>query len=832
MDNKKLSELRKKIIEKRFSGLNNMQFQAVTAVKGPLLILAGAGSGKTTVIVNRIAYLIEYGDAYNSDRVNTGFEEEPEEILSSYLNGDSSLYERVKPMLTVDAPKPWQILAITFTNKAAAELKERLVKMLGEDGNEIWASTFHSACVRILRRYSDRLGYSSHFTIYDTDDSKRVMKDCLRSLGIDEKFMPVKTVLNEISKAKDRLIEPDEFALQQGKSYDARKGEIAKLYESYQTRLKDADAMDFDDIIVNTVRLLQQDSEVREYYQNRFRYIMVDEYQDTNHAQYVLVSLLAGAHHNLCVVGDDDQSIYSFRGANIENILNFEAQNESAKVIRLEENYRSTQTILDAANAVISHNRERKGKNLWTSNGEGDKIEVHTSSTDTEEGIYVADTVTELSSKGYSFSDCAVLYRMNAQSNNIERALVRAGVPYRIIGGHRFYDRKEIKDALSYLAVISNPNDGVRMRRIINEPKRKIGEATVNAVFEISARLGEPIFSVMNRADEYNALSRSASRLKLFAEMINSFIEASGTMGIAELFRLVMNESGYIASLSSEEPEKREERISNLDELYSTLAKYENENGADATLEGFLEEVALLSDIDNYNADADTVTLMTLHAAKGLEFPVVFLVGMENGVFPSQQSQFDPTLLEEERRLAYVGITRAKKKLYILNAYSRMQFGKTTANPPSMFIGEIPEELTENTSVPRGAQGFGGYGSFGGYQQRGNGRYFTDSVDRGYAPSRSGQSYSDFGNTAPEAPRYPSRRPERTIPKYTTGESSKKTPSADIKIGVTVMHKKFGKGLVVFAQPLANDILLEVAFESCGTKKLMAGAAHLEVVND
>lgn len=831
MENGKLSELRKEIIRKRFSGLNDMQFKAVTAVKGPLLILAGAGSGKTTVIVNRIAYLIEFGNAYNSDKMNVGFETEPEKLLSAYLAGDSSLYERVKPMLSADAPKPWQILAITFTNKAANELKERLVKMLGDDGNEIWASTFHSACVRILRRYGDRLGYTSHFTIYDTDDSKRVIKDCERRLGIDEKHLPVKSVLNEISKAKDKLEDPEAFGADAAKGYDARRNEIARVYADYQQQLKDADAMDFDDIIVNTVRLLKQDAEVLDYYQNRFRYIMVDEYQDTNHAQYVLVSLLAGAHHNLCVVGDDDQSIYSFRGANIENILNFEEQNENALVIRLEENYRSTQTILDAANAVIANNRERKGKNLWTSNGCGDKIELHTCPTDTDEGIFVADTVTELSEKDYSFSDCAVLYRMNAQSNNIERALVRAGIPYRIIGGHRFYDRKEIKDALAYLAVISNPNDGVRLRRIINEPKRKIGETTVNNVFEISSRLGEPIFSVMNRADEYSALARSASKLKLFTEMIESFRDAAETMGIAELFRLVMNESGYIRSLESEEPTKREERISNLDELYSTLAKYENENGDAATLEGFLEEVALLSDIDNYNADADTVTLMTLHAAKGLEFPVVFLVGMEEGVFPSQQSMYEPTLLEEERRLCYVGITRAKKKLYILNAYSRMQFGKTTMNPPSVFLSEIPSELTENTTPTGSGNGAGYYGSFGGFTEK-RGRYFTDSAEsyagapnRGYSDLSFGGSH--YGNS-PYGGRSASSRTAREMPKFTPASADKKTPSADIKVGDTVIHKKFGKGLVVLAQPLANDLLLEVAFDTCGTKKLMAGAAHLE----
>lgn len=833
MNNNLALQLRKKVIEKKFSGLNDMQLQAVTTVKGPLLILAGAGSGKTTVIVNRIAYLMEYGNAYNSDKIYDGFEENPEELFKSYLDGDSSVYPRIAPMLRVDAPKPWQILAITFTNKAANELKERLVKMLGEDGNEIWASTFHSACVRILRRDADRIGHSSHFTIYDSDDSKRVMKDCLRQLGIDEKFLPLKTVLNEISKAKDRLISAEDYpktGIEPGK-FDVRKNDIAKAYALYQKLLKDADAMDFDDIIANTVRLFKENADILEYYQNKFRYVMVDEYQDTNHAQFVLVSLLAGAHHNLCVVGDDDQSIYSFRGANIENILNFEEQNENTLVIRLEENYRSTQTILDAANAVIAHNSERKGKNLWTSNGKGEKIEVRTCPTDTEEGIFVADTVMDLSSDGYAFSDCAVLYRMNAQSNNIERALVKAGVPYRIIGGHRFYDRKEIKDALAYLAVVSNPNDSVRMRRIINEPKRKIGETTVNNVFEIASRLGESPFNVMNMADEFNALSRSASKLKLFADMINGFIEASEKMTLAELFRYIMNESGYIQFLDAE-PDKREDRIANLDELYSTIAKYETENGTDASLTGFLEEVALLSDIDNYNAEADTVTLMTLHAAKGLEFPVVFLVGMENNVFPSQQSLYGGEGLEEERRLAYVGITRAKKKLYILNAYSRMQFGRTTMNPPSIFLEEIPKELINNTTPARqNAYGsFGSYGSFGGYVKN-KSRYFTQNAEK-YDNSGASSSYGSntFGGTYSSAYSKNAGTKKTTFGAMTEASTDDKkiSPAVSVAVGDTVIHKKFGRGMVLNVTPLGNDKLVEVAFESCGTKKLMEKAARLQ----
>ena len=564
MYDKSAIELRKEIIKRDFSRMNNMQFAAVTTVKGPLLILAGAGSGKTTVIVNRIINLIKYGNAYNSDKMLTGFVEDPVVKLQRYLDGDSSVYNEIKPLLSVDAPEPWQILAITFTNKAATELKERLVDFLGETGDEIWASTFHSACVRILRRFGDRIGFSSHFTIYDTDDSKRVIKECQRQLNIDDKYLPHKSVMSEISRAKDSLITPEQYAKEYAS--DMRRYDIAKIYSLYQDILSKADAMDFDDIIVNTVKLLKNDKEVLSYYQNRFRYIMVDEYQDTNHAQYVLISLLASGHNNLCVVGDDDQSIYSFRGATIENILSFEEQFSDSVVIRLEENYRSTQTILDAANAVIKFNSGRKGKNLWTSNGQGDKITYKLCYDDVSEGNFVADTIMDTKSQNVLFSDFAVLYRMNSQSNTIERALVKSGIPYRIIGGHKFYDRKEIKDALAYLAVISNPNDNIRLRRIINEPKRGIGEVTLNNLFEISSRLNESVFNIMETSDEYAALSKSAKKLKLFAQMIRYFSSLREQNTLPELFRIVMNESGYIDSL--EHDEKRDERLENLDELY------------------------------------------------------------------------------------------------------------------------------------------------------------------------------------------------------------------------------------------------------------------------
>ncbi len=805
MSDKLAIELRKEIIKRDFSRMNNMQFAAVTTVKGPLLILAGAGSGKTTVIVNRIVNLIKYGNAYNSDKMLTGFVDNPADKLQRYLEGDSSVYNEIAPMLSVDAPEPWQILAITFTNKAATELKERLVDFLGETGDEIWASTFHSACVRILRRFGDRIGFSSHFTIYDTDDSKRVIKECQRQLNIDDKYLPHKSVMSEISRAKDSLISPEQYSKEYAS--DIRRYDIARIYSLYQDILSKADAMDFDDIIVNTVKLLKNDREVLSYYQNRFRYIMVDEYQDTNHAQYVLISLLASGHNNLCVVGDDDQSIYSFRGATIENILSFEEQFTDSVVIRLEENYRSTQTILDAANAVIKFNNGRKGKNLWTSNGQGEKITYKLCYDDVSEGNFVADTIMDTKSQDVLFSDFAVLYRMNSQSNTIERALVKSGIPYRIIGGHKFYDRKEIKDALAYLAVISNPNDNIRLRRIINEPKRGIGEVTLNNLFEISSRLGESVFSIMETSDEYAALSKSAKKLKLFSQMIRYFSSLREQNTLPELFRIVMNESGYVESL--EHDEKRDERLENLDELYSTIARYEEENGDYATLEGFLEEVALLSDIDNYNSDSDSVTLMTLHSAKGLEFPNVFIVGMENNIFPSAQSASEPFLLEEERRLAYVGITRAKKKLYITRAQSRMQFGKTCINPPSKFISEIPSELIEDLSTPS-------YNPYGNYRT-------SPSYSYGNEYSYGGYNKTDYGNTANI------KMPDIGIMEASVNNN---IPASDceLKKGDSVIHKKFGKGLVIGIQPLGNDVLLEVAFDTVGTKKLMKKMARLEKI--
>lgn len=778
--------LRRRIIEKDFKSLNDMQKKAVLSTEGPLLVLAGAGSGKTTVLVNRIANLIKYGRAYYSEESAYEPTENELAIMRAVADGIIDDAFDIEPLLKVDAAKPWEILAITFTNKAAGELKERLERMLGEQALDIWASTFHSSCVRILRRNADYIGYSSNFTIYDTDDSKRVIKDCLKQLGFTDNILNPKTALSAISSAKDMLISPSEYIKEN--YMDIRKRNIGSVYEAYQNRLKAADAMDFDDIIVNTVRLLQNNPAVLEYYQNKFKYVMVDEYQDTNHAQYLLTSLLAGGYKNICVVGDDDQSIYKFRGATIENILSFEHQYKNAKVIRLEQNYRSTQNILDAANKIISNNQNRKGKNLWTDNGRGELINYHTADSDRDEGFFVADKVLDGIRNGKKYSDFAVLYRMNSQSNLVEQSFVRMGIPYRLIGGHKFYDRKEIKDALAYLSVIANPNDSVRLNRIINVPKRGIGDSSMTYAQEIADGLGIGLFDVIKSADQFPKLSRSAKKMLEFGEMIEEFISDSESTELSELFKRIINVSGYAESLSLE-PETKEERLANLDELANNLLRFSQENEG-ATLNDFLQEVALMTDIDNYNAEAETVVLMTVHAAKGLEFPVVFLVGMEESIFPSDMSSMAGSdEIEEERRLAYVAVTRAKKQLYITRAKTRMLFGQTRFNQPSRFIREIPENLLERTG---------------------------ETLKSFSAP---------IGNAASQAKSQPSRG-FTSVPKV----SAPARNTTVFNVGDTVNHKAYGEGIVLSARPMGNDTLLEIAFTNAGTKKIMANFAKVEKV--
>ena len=743
-------------LKQQFSFMNQMQQQAVFATEGPLLILAGAGSGKTTVLVNRISYILRSGLC-----------------------------------------KPWNILAITFTNKAAGELKERICNTVPEGGADIWAATFHSTCARILRRYGDRLGYSSHFTVYATDDQKRLVKEIMKQLQIDEKQLPVRSVLSEISKAKDKMLTPQQ--MKKDAEYDSRKVFVAKIYEIYQSRLKTADAMDFDDLLCKAVELFEQEPEILGFYQNQFKYIMVDEYQDTNKVQYRFVSMLAQKYGNICVVGDDDQSIYKFRGATIENILSFEKTFSGARVIRLEQNYRSTQNILDAANGVISNNTIRKGKTLWTENPKGEKINIHTCDSERDEAAFVTKTIMDGVADGRKYSDFAILYRTNAQSNAIEQSLSRSGIPHRIIGGHRFYDREEIRDMVAYLQVINNPHDDIRLSRIINVPKRSIGARTVAVAAEIASGLGESIYTVIKDADAYPQLSRAASKLREFVRLIDGLIEAeaSGDYSLAELYNLIIEHTGYENYLRVEK-ENADVRIENIEELSSNIIKFEEDYGDEADLSNFLEEISLMTDLDNYDADADTCVMMTLHSAKGLEFPVVFITGMEDGLFPSNASISNPEEINEERRLAYVGITRAKEKLYLTKTKYRMLFGSTTYNKDSRFLGEIPSELVERT---------------------GEGRLRTSSA---FSSSGTGGKISvGVGKGA---------KPMAGVPRAGAYQPPAAKSGVTYKVGDVVLHKLFGKGMIMTAEKMGNDTLLEIAFDKAGTKKLMANFCKMEKI--
>ena len=826
--------LRKTCMERDFARMNNMQLEAVTSTEGPLLILAGAGSGKTTVLVNRIANLVKYGAAYNAPAPE-GVTEAHCAALEAYMACPAVPGEPMPAGLAVRPARPWEILAITFTNKAAGELKERIAAMLGDEARDIWAGTFHSTCAKILRRYGDRVGYTSHFTIYDTDDQRRLMKEVQKQLKIDDKLLPHKSILAAISGAKDSLIDPDEYARTAGG--DFRLNQIAKAYVLYEQRLKEADAMDFDDIIVYTVALFQQNPDVLDYYQNKFRYIMVDEYQDTNHAQYMLVKLLAEKYQNICVVGDDDQSIYRFRGATIENILSFEKQYPKAKVIRLEQNYRSTQTILNAANAVIGNNTSRKGKSLWTENGEGSKIDVHTAADEQDEARYVADRILDNVRAGKKFADHAILYRMNAQSNAMENVFVRSGIPYKIIGGFRFYERKEIRDVIAYLNVVNNPSDVVRMRRIINEPKRGIGDTTVANVVQIAEGLGVSMFEILKTADQYPALSRAAKKLMEFAGMLDGLIQAAEECSIHELLELTLDKSGYMNALHLQ-GEEAKDRIDNVNELSSSILQYEQEN-EEPSLSGFLEEVSLITDIDSYNEDDDRVVLMTLHSAKGLEFPVVFLIGMEEGIFPGNQSIYGgPDEIEEERRLAYVGITRARKELIVTNANTRMLYGSTSRNRPSRFLKEVPEAYTNPTGLLAPASFANAYAQGGrrdGVRDElpfGSGgelsdRYFKGPAGQGFGGGAAGGRTGGFVRKAPAAA---SMQSIHVGGKSAAAGRAAAPASGGMTVGDHVAHKAFGQGVIQKTTPMGNDTLLEIKFDKVGVKKIMQNFAKLEKV--
>ena len=789
---------KRKLFDTYYSKLNAEQREAVFTANGSLLVLAGAGSGKTTVLVQRIVFLVKYGNAYYSEHVPHNITVKRVEDLEAMAGAEREEIEEILPEFISAPCPPWQMLAITFTNKAANEIKNRLAKSMGDEeaAKNIWAGTFHSICMRILRKHGELMGYRDGFTVYDADDSKKTISAVMKALDIDEKMLPVKSVIAEISRAKDNLISAIEYEKEQTFG-DFRKRQIAKIYKAYAERMMLSNALDFDDIIMKTVFLLREHEDVREYYQNKFRYVSVDEFQDTNHAQFALTALLCGGHKNIMVVGDDDQSIYKFRGAVIENILGFDRKFKNTKVIKLEQNYRSTGVILDAANAVIAKNVGRKGKNLWTDRQGGGKIILRKCEEQNSEAYYLVDKINSLVSGGkYSFKDCAVRYRANAQSNIIERTFAKSGIPYRMLGGLRFNDRKEIKDIVAYLQFIVNPADSERMRRIINEPKRGIGAQSVEGVMLIASQTQKTVFEVMREADKYLALSRSAGKLLAFANMIADLRDLLYTDISLEAFvKQVLDRSGYKKMLI-DAGEEEAERLDNIDEFISGIIEYEK-NNEQPTLVGFLEENALVSEVDKYDEDADAVVMMTIHSAKGLEFPIVFLPGMEDGVFPGTQSiNGAPDEMEEERRLAYVAITRAKDALYITHTTERMLYGRTSRNPISRFVGEIPDSLIEK-DIP--------------FAQRGANyprTYISDSQDTGY-----------------------SYKPKKTTGLFASENKPKPKGDLTLKEGDIVSHITFGRGEILSARPMGADVLYEVIFDKVGTKKLMGTFARLKKIN-
>ncbi len=793
-DELRLIKARKKIIRSYYGNLNNRQQEAVMTTQGPLLLLAGAGSGKTTVLIHRIANLIKFGSGADSEEIPGYITEDDVDFLESYaVCPTEEGRRRAEHLCAVDPVAPWNVIAITFTNKAANELKDRLEHMLGEEGLGVWAMTFHSACCRILRRDIDRLGYDRSFTIYDSTDSEKVMKEVIKDMGLDEKNFPAKSVLSAISTAKDKMQTPQQFKVNARSSTDFRAQRMGEAYEEYQKRLKAANAVDFDDIILLTVRLLQNHEDVREYYQKKFKYVLIDEYQDTNNLQYLLATLLSGRYENICVVGDDDQSIYRFRGATIANILNFEKQYKGARVIRLEQNYRSTRYILDAANAVISHNKGRKGKKLWTDNDQGQKINLYEAYNENEEANFVSSKILAGLSKGQKFKDNAVLYRTNAQSNAIEMSFKRNGIPYRIIGGTRFFDRAEVKDMLAYLCVISNTTDDLRLRRIINVPARGIGGKTLESAERQAIAAGIPLFDVIADPGGYPSLEKSGAKLKNFAQLILGLKKKSEEMSLPEFYDAVMAETGYITMLDAKDTLENRARKENVQELKSSIISYV-EQAETPSLRGFLEEVSLYTDIEKYDQNADAAVMMTMHSAKGLEFPNVFLVGMEDGLFPGMRVFTDPEEMEEERRLCYVAITRAKQNLYLSHAKQRMLYGRTSFNRVSRFVGEIPEECLSQKKKQSSGSTYGT--SFGG----------SLSTGRSYGDRTS--SYSQ---------------------KSSTPKPSTVGPMLELMKGDVVVHTAFGEGMVVSILKMNGDALLEIAFDNVGTKRLMLKAASVHM---
>ncbi len=789
--------LKRKMFDKVYAGLNGKQREAVFTTEGPLLVLAGAGSGKTTVLVRRIAFIVKYGNAYFSNRVPDGVNGD---LIEDYRAALSELTaEELEQFLPDFAENPapvWSVLAITFTNKAANEMKSRLAALLypdecadGERRDEVTAGTFHSVCLRMLRRDAGLIGYAPGFTVYDTDDSKRVISTIIKELRINEKVLEPKVCQTIISRAKDRLLTPSGFAAEAKGEKDK---DAARVYEEYQRRLVSSNAMDFDDIIMNTVRLLEENQEVLERYRRRFRYICVDEYQDTNVAQFRLCFLLSAGYRNLMVVGDDDQSIYAFRGATVENILGFDRAFPDARVIKLEQNYRSTSMILDAANGVISHNSSRHGKSLWTDGDEGDKIQCCKLSDQNAEARFICSAIEKAVADGAKYSDHAVLYRVNAQANSIESVLAKSGLPFRVLGGTRFYDRKEIRDIIAYLCLICNHGDDLRLKRIVNEPKRKIGDAAIEAAAQIASENGISLFEAMKRSGEFIYLKNYTAKFVAFTDMIDELTELAETVSVSELIERTVVRTGYKQMLV-DAGEAEKDRIDNLEELVSAGVEYEKRT-EEPSLFGFLEEVALVSDIDKYDETADAVVLMTIHSAKGLEFEHVFLPGMEDGLFPGMRSIMEPAELDEERRLAYVAITRARKKLTITYTNERLLYGRTGHNPKSRFVDEIPSACIQmEDKMPKREQHY----VFG-----------TQSASRPAYGVRTGYSAPAYGGGA------------KQIPKLKA-----------FNVGDRVSHLTFGAGTVSAVTPMGGDVLYDVEFDTAGHKRLMGSYAKLTALN-
>ena len=779
---KRFLEARRQVVRSSFSQLNNRQLEAVLATEGPLLILAGAGSGKTTVLINRVANLLKFGRASDSDELPAGADEE---MLQTLLRGG----EEAERIAALDPVEPWRILAITFTNKAAGELKSRLELMLGDRAEDIWACTFHSACVRMLRRDAEKLGFPSNFTIYDTADSQSLAKKIIKDMDLDEKSFAHKAVLAEISRAKDAGVDAAEYLKRAQDTGDFRRIRIGQIYVEYMRRMFAAGAMDFDDLLFFTVKLLQEDAETRSYWQRRFRYVLIDEYQDTNRLQYLFAALVSGGTGNICVVGDDDQSIYKFRGATIENILSFEDEFRNCRVIRLEQNYRSTGQILDAANAVIRNNMGRKGKELWTNQSRGEPLELYVADNENDEAQYVASKIMGEYGRGANWRDHAVLYRMNAQSNQLEYAFKRNAIPYRIIGGTRFFDRAEIKDMLAYLCVIAVPGDELRLMRIVNNPPRGIGEKSVQTAIELARENHTTLFDILDRADSFPELSRSAPRMREFTAMIKALRTFSENNTPDLLLDELLEKSGYLRMLEERNTVEDMTRAENVRELKTSMIGFMRQSG-DESLAGFLADVALYTDLDNYDKDADSGVMMTIHSAKGLEFPTVFLVGMEETIFPGLRAIGDEDELEEERRLCYVAITRAKKKLYLTSARQRMLFGRTNVNKVSRFVEEIPPELIDHKNIPKGFD----------YHER---RRDLGFETKSYTP--------------------------KSTPAFRPAAQKSAAPKAagDFHTGDRVRHKAFGVGEIKKMTPMGGDWLIEVGFEKVGTKKLMLRAAAL-----